>query len=590
MSFKLILSAFIVFNVITLPAQDVSLYEQFNGRYDYVAIGNTLNSEENGPDTNCSILSTSSATLNLQPQQNIIAAYLYWAGSGVGDFDIEINDIPITAERTFSDTLDNERVFFAAFADVTEIIQDQGNTTYTISELDLTTVINPYCPTGTNFGGWAIAIVFQDENLPLNQLNVYDGLQSVPTNLNITLDNLNVLDNEGAKIGFIAWEGDNDLAVNEQLTINGNTISNPPLNPANNAFNGTNSFTGQSNLYNMDIDVYNIQNNINIGDTSATISLTSGQDFVMINNIITVLNSQLPDATINIDDFYLECDSRIVELNYTVNNFNSTDPLPVNTPIAFYANTTLVGQSFTVNTIPVNESESGTIELFIPESEGDTFYLLVVVDDDGMANGQVNETNEVNNDTSVFIELLIIPEIIQLPNVIACNEGFETAQFDLTVNTQNFDQSSITFYNSLADLQNNTNEIPIPEAYINSSNPEVIYAKVETAPCYEIYEFQLLIENCPPHIPEGFSPNGDSINDWFNIQGLYNIFTAHQLQIYNRYGTLIFVGNNDSPWNGIPNRGITNMGKPVPVGVYYYILKLNDPNYKPITGWVYVNY
>ncbi|NNK39037.1 MAG: gliding motility-associated C-terminal domain-containing protein, partial [Winogradskyella sp.] len=164
------------------------------------------------------------------------------------------------------------------------------------------------------------------------------------------------------------------------------------------------------------------------------------------------------------------------------------------------------------------------------------------------------------------------------------------ALFDLTVNTQNFDQSSITFYNSLADLQNNTNEIPIPEAYINSSNPEVIYAKVETAPCYEIYEFQLLIENCPPHIPEGFSPNGDSINDWFNIQGLYNIFTAHQLQIYNRYGTLIFVGNNDSPWNGIPNRGITNMGKPVPVGVYYYILQLNDPNYKPITGWVYVNY
>jgi hypothetical protein len=64
-----------------------------------------------------------------------------------------------------------------------------------------------------------------------------------------------------------------------------------------NAFNGTNSFTG-STLYNMDLDVYNIQNN-NIGDTSAQIQLTSGQDFVMINAIVTKLNSQLPDATLH---------------------------------------------------------------------------------------------------------------------------------------------------------------------------------------------------------------------------------------------------------------------------------------------------
>jgi hypothetical protein len=52
----------------------------------------------------------------------------------------------------------------------------------------------------------------------------------------------------------------------------------------------------------MDLDVYTIQNNINIGDTSAQIQLTSGQDFVMINAIVTKLNSQLPDATLRIND------------------------------------------------------------------------------------------------------------------------------------------------------------------------------------------------------------------------------------------------------------------------------------------------
>jgi hypothetical protein len=33
--------------------------------------------------------------------------------------------------------------------------------------------------------------------------------------------------------------------------------------------------------------------------------LTSGQDFVMINAIVTKLNSQLPDATLRINDIAL---------------------------------------------------------------------------------------------------------------------------------------------------------------------------------------------------------------------------------------------------------------------------------------------
>ena len=120
-----------------------------------------------------------------------------------------------------------------------------------------------------------------------------EGVSQNNTNLTITLENLNVLDNIGAKIGFLAWEGDSGLAVNETLRVNGNIISNPPLNPADNAFNGTNSFTNSNELFNMDIDFYNIENNIQPGDQSAIIELTSGQDLVMVNNIITVLNTEL---------------------------------------------------------------------------------------------------------------------------------------------------------------------------------------------------------------------------------------------------------------------------------------------------------
>lgn len=573
-------------------AQDISLYEQFNGRYDYHAIGNTLNTIENGTGGACSILTSSSADLNLNSNQNVVAAYLYWAGSGNGDLDILLNDVPVTAERTFGDALDATRVFFAAFADVTDIVLSQGNTTYTISEFDLTTIINTYCPTGTNFGGWAITIVYENVSLPLNQLNVYDGLQSVPTFLSITLDNLNVLDNEGAKIGFVAWEGDRLLAVNESLTINGNVISNSPLNPGNNAFNGTNSFTGATDLYNMDIDVYNVQNNINIGDTSATIALTSGQDFVMINNIITVLNSQLPDATISIDDYTVFCGDNNIELFYTVYNLNSTDILPANIPVAFYVDGLLIGQSQTENDIETGESESSSVLVTVPNNVNPELTIIAIVDDDGNMTGTITETNEDNNITFEDIELLVIPEITILDDLIGCNEGFETSTYNLfdALASLNFNEEDISFYHSMEDLETSFNEILIPSAYNNLSNPETIYVKLVSPPCYEIFQLDLSIENCPPYIPQGFSPNNDTFNDWFNIQGLYNIFTEHKLEIYNRYGEIVFEGDNDNPWNGKINRGLNNLGSIAPIGTYYYILNLNDPNYLPMVGWVYVNF
>ena len=579
---------------VTIPliAQDVSLFQQFNGRYDYTAIGNTLNINENGPSILCEILTSSSADLTLNTNQNVVAAYLYWAGSGNGDLDIALNGIPISAERTFSDALDDTRIFFAAFANVTDIITSQGSANYTISDFDLTSVIEPFCSTGTNFGGWAITIIYEDASLPLNQLNVYDGLQSVPTFLSITLDNLNVLDNENAKIGFVAWEGDRSLAVTEQLTLNGNVISNLPLNPANNAFNGTNSFTGATNLYNMDIDVYNIQDNIDIGDTSATITLTSGQDFVMINNIITVLNSQLPDATITIDDSVVNCGDNNIELFYTVNNFNSTDALPANTPIAFYLDGLLIGQSETINELAIGESEGNSTIVTVPDNVDPSLTIVAIVDDNGTMTGIVTETNEDNNITFTNIELLVVPDIVELPNLIGCNEGFEISTynfFDALVSL-NYNEDDIRFYTSLEDLETESNEILIPSNYNNTTNPETIYVRLVSPPCYEIFQFDLTIENCPPYIPQGFSPNDDTYNDWFNIQGLYDIFTKHELQIYNRYGDIIFEGNNDKPWNGLINRGLNNHGKTAPVGTYYYILNLNDPNYKPFVGWVYVNY
>lgn len=388
-----------------LSAQDVELFQQFNGRYDFTAFGNTLNTQENngGP---CTILTESSADYDLLPGQSFISAHLYWSGPGDGDFEVKLNGQEVIAQRTFDLVANTGLNYFSAYADVSEIVGNTGPGTYTLSELDLTAVIPTYCGGGTNFGGWSIIVIYQDLSLTLNQISLFDGLEFVslssPT-LEIVLTNIDITTEELAKIGFLAWEGDQGLAVNETLLINGNLISNPPLNPADNAFNGTNSYTGSNVLYNMDMDVYDIEDVVTQGDTSITINLTSGQDFVMINNVITSVNSEIPDATIEIQNVGVICDNNDLDITYNVFNVNSTAPLPANTPIAFYADAVLVGQSQTLAEIPIGGSENGAITLNIPLATPNIFNLRAVVDDIGDGTGIVAETNEDNNEFIVEI-------------------------------------------------------------------------------------------------------------------------------------------------------------------------------------------
>ncbi len=609
-----ILIVFIVFSLSlqNVNAQDITLFQQFNGRYDYTAIGNTLNQAENNlSQAFCETLPSSQAALSLPANATVISAYLFWSGSGPGDTEVTLNSTTVIAEDTF--TVDYNAGFnglltyFASYADVTSQILTEGNGDYLFSNLDISDVLNStpgYCNNRTNYAGWSLYVIYEDNTLPLNQVNLFLGLEIINAdvqNKTIVLENVNVLDNENAKIGFLAWEGDNALNYGESLSINGNILSNPPLNLPDNAFNGTNSFTNATDFYNADLDVYNIENNIQIGDTQVTINLTTGAndingifraDLIIINNIITVLNSQLPDATVQLNSYNVACANRIATIDYSVFNNNSTATLPANTPIAFYIDDILVAQSQTINDIPIGGEESNFISIEIPDTFSDIFIIEIVVDDDGFDTSTITETNEINNDTFQVIQLIPLPETINLDPLLGCDKGFNTSTFNLTESLNSINQNDyidFNFYETLEDISTNW-QIINPNNYMSNTTPQTIYIKAETDLCYDIYVFKLLTENCPPIIPQGFSPNLDATNDYFNIQGLYSVFENHELLIYNRYGTLVFKGDDNTKWFGQINQGLNNQGKTVPVGTYFYVLNLKDAKYQVKTGWVYINY
>ena len=86
-------------------------------------------------------------------------------------------------------------------------------------------------------------------------------------------------------------------------------------------------------------------------------------------------------------------------------------------------------------------------------------------------------------------------------------------------------------------------------------------------------------------VPNTFSPNGDGINDTWEIPGI-ELFPDAFVQVYNRWGQLVFQtsGYNDPSkyWDGRSNRG-----KELTPGVYFYVINLRDERFPdPLKGHI----
>ncbi len=79
-------------------------------------------------------------------------------------------------------------------------------------------------------------------------------------------------------------------------------------------------------------------------------------------------------------------------------------------------------------------------------------------------------------------------------------------------------------------------------------------------------------------IPEGFSPNGDGINDRFVVSRVPVSITMH-LRVFNRWGHSVYENQTyQNDWNGTANVGIVTGvgGQGLPEGTYFYVLTLSD--------------
>uniref|UniRef100_UPI002608AA31 HYR-like domain-containing protein n=1 Tax=uncultured Sunxiuqinia sp. TaxID=1573825 RepID=UPI002608AA31 len=114
--------------------------------------------------------------------------------------------------------------------------------------------------------------------------------------------------------------------------------------------------------------------------------------------------------------------------------------------------------------------------------------------------------------------------------------------------------------------------------------------------CAEAVVDITIVPNDDLLIPNGFSPNGDGINDYFRVRGIHKYPNA-QIEIYNRWGVKVFkrdrygdigmYGNPGAWWDGRPNVKGTSNSEILPEGTYFIILILDGSNVHK--GTLYIN-
>jgi gliding motility-associated-like protein len=188
------------------------------------------------------------------------------------------------------------------------------------------------------------------------------------------------------------------------------------------------------------------------------------------------------------------------------------------------------------------------------------------------------------SDTSINVSLSVNPTPIASAgsNSTVCLDStiYLTAQ---TVAGATYDWIGPNGYSSLTQ-----NPIITTATSANSGSYTLI---VSLNTCASTSTTSVVVDDCiitDFFIPEGFSPNGDGINDVFFIRGILD-YPKNSIVIFNRWGDKVFVASPyQNTWDGKCKTGITIGNDDLPAGTYFYILDLNN-NSDVYKGTIYLN-
>lgn len=228
-------------------------------------------------------------------------------------------------------------------------------------------------------------------------------------------------------------------------------------------------------------------------------------------------------------------------------------------------------------TVTVNPLQVPDFEIENVICQGSTLESLPTISNNGISGIWTPAINNQTTTTYTFtpwdgqcaaiktqtIEVQSLPEF----SIIEDCDGIN---YTLSVNENSDTLSNFEWYNASNNLIGNNESVVI-------TNAGTYRLVVTRNGCSKEEMVEVLNTLCS--IPKGISPNGDSFNNFFDLDG----FDVKRLQVFNRYGKEVYTKNNYiNEWNGV-----SNDGSELPDGTYFYVIEFENSPSK--TGWVYIN-
>lgn len=182
------------------------------------------------------------------------------------------------------------------------------------------------------------------------------------------------------------------------------------------------------------------------------------------------------------------------------------------------------------------------------------------------------------------IRLILPSQSMMYPNTTS------SVRFVINVVPGEISSISNSAYGSGLSRLDATTSITVSDTSNAGNNPDVNGNGIWNEPSDNVPTVLLVPSTNTLFIPEGFSPNGDNVNQYFTIEGLPTT-GENSLTIFNRWGNKVYFNSNyDNSWDGTPNVSGTLGKDKLPQGTYFYILDMKGSGIKPISGFVVLAY
>lgn len=340
------------------------------------------------------------------------------------------------------------------------------------------------------------------------------------------------------------------------------------------------SLSGLGNMDNISI-TYNISGANQSNSETVTLDITSG------NGIFTIPSSLLPNTGV----------STVTITSLTDNT--TTCSININVSDTFIIN--VIPDAPQGNNAVFCEDEHATVADLAPNGNDFNWYDSAtathpLANNTELVSGnyyvsQTSGTTDcVSERTMITITINSIqPPTLQQDGASFCGTDNPTLQ-DLSENVNA--SETLIWYDSLTNGNELDNTELLQEGFtyygfqfsntLNCTSVDALAVTVTLTDCDEEEEYGFFI-------PDGFSPNGDGVNETFRIPDIEFLYPNFTLEIYNRYGNLMFKGNKNKPnWDG-KNSDSNLIDGMAPNGVYFYIINFNKNNISPKQGRLYLN-